>query len=99
MRKTLLLTFIIGILSFLTVHLVQADFMYRIQIDDVINRRNIVITHPETDEKYLLHLESGCGELEDGQNVSLVVRGSLNSNHDIIKIDAIVTVTNFLNFL
>lgn len=88
MKKTLLLSFIVVILSFLAVHLVQADFMYRIQIDEVINRRNIIITHPETDEKYLLHLESGCGELEDGQNVSLSIRGRLNSNYDIIKIDA-----------
>ena len=87
MRKTILLSSIIGILSFFSLTSAQADFSERIQIDEVINRRNIVITHPHTDEPYLLHLESGCGELETGQTVSLVVRGDLNSNYDLIKVN------------
>ena len=71
----------------MAIQMVQADVLYRVQIDDVINKRNIVITHPQTDERYLLHLQSGCGELVEGQNVSLAIRGELNSNQDIIKVD------------
>ena len=70
MKKTFLLIFIIGISSFLAIRLTQADFSQKIQIDEVINRQNIIITHPQTQESYLLHLKSGCGELESGQTVS-----------------------------
>lgn len=66
----------------------QNEKSYRIQLDEVINRRNVLITHPETDDTYLLHLKTGCGEIETGQQVSLIINNTLNYNRDWIKIDA-----------
>ena len=88
MKKTIIFSFIIGIFSLLSFQFVYADILYRIQIDEVINRRNILITHPETNEKYLLRLKSGCGDIQTNQNVFLSIRGALDSSNDIIKEDA-----------
>lgn len=87
MNKFFLLGYTIGLSCLLSFQLAQADFSQRIQIDEAMDRRNIVITNPDDGEPYLLHLQSGCGVLENGQTVSLVVKGSLNSNHDMIKVD------------
>ena len=65
----------------------HADFSEKIQIDEVNNRKSVVITHPHTDETYLLYLGSGCDDLEEGQAVTLVVKGNLNANGDSIKVD------------
>ncbi len=67
----------------------HAETSFRITIDEVINRRNITIEHPETKDKYLLYLSTGCGALEKAQVVDLIIRGELNSNHDQIKTDSI----------
>ncbi len=88
MKKLFAFSVFIGVLSVLTAHSVQADTLYRVQLDEVMSRRSVTIFHPETGEPYLLHLESGCGELTEGQNVSVSIRGSLNSNGDILKVDA-----------
>ncbi|MBU1018207.1 fibronectin type III domain-containing protein [Patescibacteria group bacterium] len=88
MKKLFVLSLLIGLLFIPTIHSVQADTLYRVQIDEVISRRSITILHPKTDEPYLLHLQTGCGELTDGQNVSVSIRGALNSNGDILKVDA-----------
>ncbi|MBN2096817.1 fibronectin type III domain-containing protein [Candidatus Peregrinibacteria bacterium] len=88
MKKLFAFSLIIGVFSILAAHSVQADTLYRVQLDEVISRRSITILHPETHEPYLLHLQTGCGELTDGQNVSVSIRGALNSNGDVLKVDA-----------
>ena len=67
----------------------KADFAQRIEIDEIVSRRNIVITYPGDNEKYLLYVATGCGTFEKGQSVELIVRGSLNSSNDIIKADSL----------
>jgi len=88
MKKLFVLSLIIGFFSTLIPHSVQADTLYRVQLDDVTSRRSVTILHPETNEPYLLHLQSGCGELEEGQQVFVSIRGALNSNGDVLKVDA-----------
>jgi len=87
MKKFFLLGYTIGISIFLTFQFVHADFSQRIQINEIIDKYNVVITHPDEGEPYLLHLGSGCGILEAGQTVSLVTKGALNANNDLIKVN------------
>lgn len=89
MKRYLFLLFTC-LLLFLQIQSAHAsDKSYRIYVEGVINRRNILIEHPETKEKYLIYLGSGCGTMEKGQTVDIVVRGSLNSNLDRLKADSI----------
>lgn len=87
MKKVFILSFLAGFATILTMQTAHADFSERIQIDEVNSRKSVVITHPHTDETYLLYLGSGCDDLEEGQEVTLVVKGNLNTNGDSIKVD------------
>lgn len=61
----------------------------RIEVDEVLNKRNIVITNPVDDERYLLYLSTGCSVFDAGQTVTLTLRGPLNSAGDSIREDAL----------
>ena len=87
MKKIFIISFLIGLTTILTMQTAHADFSEKIQIDEVNSRKSVVITHPYTYETYLLYLGSGCDDLEEGQEVTLVVKGNLNSNGDSIKVD------------
>lgn len=64
----------------------------RIQIDHVIDKRNVAITHPETGVKYLVHVGNGCGDMREGQYVYLSTQGALGSSgDDLIRVDNLHT--------
>ena len=86
--------FIIFIIIFLIfpifgIPAVNADISYRVDIDEVVGRRNIVITYPVDNKKYLIYLTTGCGAFEKGQTIQIVARGPLDGINDIIKSNAI----------
>ena len=87
--KKILLTLSIGAALFLTAQSSYADSSFQIKIDDVLNKKNIIVTYPSTNEKYLLYLGLGCSEMTKGQDISLVVKGNLNGGDDMIKEDTI----------
>lgn len=87
--KKLFLLFIIGISVFLSSPAVQADFSKKVTIDSVLHRRNVLIRYPDTDQRYLIYVSTGCGEFTEGQTVDLIVKGTLNYNGDQLKTDAI----------
>ena len=66
---------------------VNADFSYRLEVNEVIGNRNIVITYPQTNDKYLLYVKTGCGTFQKGQMVELVTDGDLSGGDDLIKAD------------
>ncbi len=89
MFKKFILSFIIGFLALSTFQSANADVSTRIKVDDAfINNRNIVVTHPVTNEQYLLYLGKGCGQMKVKQSVYLVLNGELDGNSDYIKSDA-----------
>jgi hypothetical protein len=63
-----------------------AEASYRVDIEDAIDRLNLVIKHPETDELYLIHLRTSCGILKPKQEVTLIISGDLDSSNDTLKI-------------
>ena len=67
----------------------KADTLEKVVIQDVVGRRNVVVTNPQTDEKVFLHVKPGCGDLVVSQPVSLLITGDLNGNSDFLKIDSI----------
>jgi hypothetical protein len=76
-------------LSFMLVGVARADSTERVVLEDVVGRRNVVVTDLQTDEKVFLHVKPGCGELSKDQSVTLVIQGTLNGNSDSLKIDDI----------
>lgn len=63
---------------------------YSVEVGDVIDKRNISMVHPDTDEKYLVRVGNGCDYMKPGQPVKLVIQGSLSSNgDDRIRVDDI----------
>lgn len=63
---------------------------YNTKIDYVVNSRNIAITHPETEEKFLLQIGSGCRDLRDNQSIKLTLNGTLNgAGDDIVQLSSI----------
>lgn len=88
MRKIGFLTILTAVLSLISFQAVQADLSERIEVGEVIGKRSITITHPDTGDDYLLYLYSGCGYLEEGQRVSLVTKGDLDGRYDLIKVDS-----------
>ena len=88
MFKKFISSFIIGFLALSSIQFANADVSTRIKVDEtLINQRNIVVTHPDTDEQYLLYLGSGCGQLKKGQYVDLIIYGDLDGRNDYIKAD------------
>jgi len=78
---------IIIIFSIFVVPMANADFSYRLEVNEVIGNRNIVITYPQTNDKYLLYVKLGCGTFQKGQMVELVTDGDLSGGNDLIKAD------------
>jgi hypothetical protein len=87
--KQLITTLSAAILIILLMPHAKADFSYSVQIDEVISKKSVTITYPETGDKYLLYLKTGCGIFQKGQSVSLIVNGSLDGGNDVIKEDSI----------
>ncbi len=86
MIKKLSLTFA---LSLSLIGFAKADSLERVTLLDVVGRRNVVVTDPQTDEKVFLRVKPGCGDLSVGQSVSLAITGGLNGNSDTLKIDSL----------
>ncbi len=63
----------------------KANVSVRVSLEDVIGRRNLVVTDPQTEERVFLHVRPGCGEMAKGQSVNLIIEGSLNGNSDSLK--------------
>lgn len=89
MRKSIILSFIIGAITLLGFQTALADTLYRAEIGEVISRKNVTISQPETGENYLLYLGKGCGDLEAGQKVNLSIHGKLDYRKDFIKLSAL----------
>ena len=73
-------------LGLLLIGNVQADSSVRVTLEDVVGRRNVVVTDPLTDERVFLHVRPGCGDLTQGQTAHLIIQGSLNGNSDSLKV-------------
>ena len=81
---------VIGIILIISaIPVTKADSSFQIKIDDVLNKKNITITHPVTKDKYLLYLGIGCSEMTKWQDVSLIIKGALNGGDDILKEDSV----------
>jgi len=82
--------FIFGIvLALMLIGTAKADSSESVILEDVVGRRDVVITHPLTGEKIFMHVKPGCGELTKGQSVHVVIKGTLNGNSDVLKIDSL----------
>lgn len=81
-----MLIFGFSILFTLPVH---AETSIRAEVGEVLFKRGFLMNHPETNEKFLITVGTGCGEFEDGQSINLIINGTLNYNGDWVKTDDI----------
>lgn len=88
MFKKFISGLIIGFFMLPITQYVNADVSTRVKVDEaLLNQRNIIVTHPDTNEQYLLYLGSGCGQLINGQYIDLITDNELDGKDDYVKTD------------
>ena len=69
---------------FLAPSLVMGGYETAISVTatDVVDHQNNFILIQDYDEKYLLHHRTGCGDVQEGDKLTLLIRGELDGNQD-----------------
>jgi hypothetical protein len=84
MKKILFL--LIASLFLPLITLAAYEYTERVKIQDYQDQfNNFVVEVGDYDETYLIHHSGNCGKLEEGREIILIVRGTLDGNNDRIR--------------
>jgi len=77
---------ILGLLTVIFAPAAMAAYEYSVRITatDVVDRKNNFLIERQG-ETFLIHHERGCGDVVEGDQLSLIVRGELDGNQDFLK--------------